>query len=606
MKKIIQKFNFLYKINDLFNKKEKIHFLFVLILSIISSLFQALGIISILPFMSIIMNSDLIYSNFFYFYVYNLFNFTSEGSYIFFVGLFVLSIIILGNLISALNIWVKTSFIWGKEHKLSVSLLKKYLSLPYIYFLDRNTADLGKNILVEVGNLMNGFLFPFLRILSDIIMILVILATLLFVNFKITLIASVVLITAYVIIYIMISFKLKSKGVERLEENKRRFETANEALGGIKDVKLLGRELYFLHRFSKHSHKYSQLIMWSDVVGQTPRYIMEIFAFGGVITLILFLFSSGFLINEIIPLVSFFVFAGYRLMPALQDAFNSFTVFRFNKVVLDSIHKDMLEDGIYKEKKILNEENLKSMIFENEVALENINFHYPNTHKKVLNGISLNIKKKTSIAIVGSTGSGKTTLVDIILGLLSPQEGQIKIDGVEINYSNIRNWQANLGYVPQQIYLSDDTLTRNIAFGVPDHLIDNEQVKMVAKMASIDDFIENDLKDSYNTIIGERGIRLSGGQRQRIGIARALYNDPKVLVFDEATSSLDNVTEDAVLDSIERISKFKTMIIVAHRLTTIKKCDIVYLLDKGKLVASGTYEDLIKTNDQFKIMAKKF
>jgi ABC-type multidrug transport system fused ATPase/permease subunit len=277
-------------------------------------------------------------------------------------------------------------------------------------------------------------------------------------------------------------------------------------------------------------------------------------------------------------------------------------MFRFYQPVLNKIHYDMKEGGLADVEVDFKEDLPEQMEFNKEIVLEKISFSYEGDRKSVLEDINMKIGKDMSIGIVGTTGSGKTTLVDIILGLLTPTEGNIYIDGTKITEDNVKNWQANLGYVPQEIFLCDDTIKKNIAFGYDDEEIDMERVKRVSRMANINELIEKELPDGYDTVIGERGVRLSGGQRQRIGIARALYHDPSVLIFDEATSSLDNVTERGVLKAIESVSKLKTMIVIAHRLTTVKNCDKIYLIDKGRVIDKGKYSELERRNEKFKEM----
>ncbi|MBU3934694.1 ABC transporter ATP-binding protein/permease, partial [Patescibacteria group bacterium] len=519
-------------------------------------------------------------------------------------GFAMLGILVIGNFVSAFAVWLTIRFVWRKNYRLSLALLKKYLFLPYAYFLNQHSADLGKNVLYEAQQFTDSFLLPFLRIITGVMVAVIIFAILFYVNPLLTLIAAVFLTFLYLLIYSRFSQEIRIGGERRLEENKGKFKAASEALGGIKDIKVLGREKYFLQRFSKHSEKLSDLCAWCNVVSGIPHYIMEIVAFGGVIGLILFLLSkqTG---QQIIPLVGFFTFAGYRLISALQGIFQSFTIFRFNKAVLDKIYKDMTEGGINTAEIIFDKELPQPLPFKKNIKLGNISFSYPGMNSFVLKDINLEIKKNTSIGIVGPTGSGKTTLVDIILGLFIPNKGIMKVDDIGINEKNIRNWQRNLGYVPQQVYLSDDTISRNIAFGLPDEKIDMAQVKLVAEIANIDNFIKNELPNGYETIVGERGIRLSGGQKQRIGIARSLYHDPEVIVFDEATSSLDGVMEKAVLEAMQSVSKIKTLIIIAHRLTTVRNCDIIYLIDKGRITSQGTYNDLMKNNIQFQAMARK-
>jgi len=390
------------------------------------------------------------------------------------------------------------------------------------------------------------------------------------------------------------SERMKTEGQLRLRANKERFRLAGEALGGIKDIKVIGVEKYFLDRYSKHSGTFSDVQSRNQIIGQIPRYVMETIAFGGIVSLLIFSVSSNMSVQKIIPLVSFFAFAGYRLIPALQDIFHSVTRMKFTRAVLDKIHADMRKEISgrmdYEGKKI----DIKPILFSKNIELRNIHFSYPGSDKRVLNDVNLNIEKNSFVALIGETGSGKTTIADIILGLLTQYEGKILVDGVKIKEDNIRNWQANLGYVPQQIFLSDDSVARNIAFGLPDNQIDMKKVKKAAEMANIHDFVEKELPQNYDTFIGERGVRLSGGQRQRIGIARALYYDPHVLLLDEATSSLDNATEKEVLTAIESVAKLKTMIVIAHRLTTIKNCDRVYVMEKGMMVREGSYDEIIR------------
>jgi len=597
--KIKEKLNFIPKLSDLFSRKEKIQFLGVLGTSLLTAVFQAVGIASILPFINIVMDPGVINENMWLNYFFNLFNFGSTNSFLVFFGCVVLIFLIVGNLISAFSAWLKINFVWRKNHSLSSKLLEKYLSMPYVYFLEKNTADLGKNVLAEVQQLTSNFMLPIIKIISDVIVIIVVLLLLLFVNPLVTIIAVFSLAFSYVVIFFYYSEKLKTGGKKRIEKNAERFKASSEALSGVKDIKILGVERYFLDRFCKNSDEFSSLQSWYQAVGQLPRYIMEVIAFGGIVSFLIFLILTGSETQKIIPLISFFAFAGYRLLPALQDVFNSLSSFKFNKAILDKIHGDMIKGNELRSSKLTNNKKSKSILFKKEILLEKVDFAYPGKKVLTLNNINLKIKKDSFVAVIGVTGSGKTTLIDLILGLFSPDNGSIKIDGVELVEKNIRGWQNNLGYVPQQIYLSDDTVIRNIAFGLSDEEIDIDQVRRVSEMANLNDFIDNELQKGYDTEIGERGIRLSGGQRQRIGIARALYHDPQVLIFDEATSSLDNETEKEVLKAINKVAKLKTMIVIAHRLTTVKNCDKVYVVDKGRIIDEGSYEVVVNKKRHF-------
>ena len=597
--------NLIKKIKIIIAPQEKWQLLVLFASILLSALFQTLGVVSILPFMSIVMQPEIIESNRWLNWLYNSLGFTSVNSFIIFMGILMLFIIIIGNLTSALATWLKVRFVWRKNHNISSALLKKYLSLPYVYFLTQNTADLSKNILSETSVLTNGFILPLIDIMIKSFVAIGILSMLLFTNVYMTILSAIIFGGSYALIYFYFHDKLKTNGAKRLKENKQRFKTAGEALGGIKDIKVMGREDFFYHRYFRHSREYSNLEAWSALIAQMPRYFLETIAFGGIVTLVLYFISTEGNANEAIPMISFFAFAAYRLMPALQVVFASSTQVRFSQMTVNRIIEDLSEKGGFSEQFLVYEkEPVKPMPFNTSLQLKEVSFNYPNTNEPVIHNISLPIMHNTSVGLVGPTGAGKTTLVDIILGLLTPQKGEFSVDGIKIDENNILNWQKNLGYVPQHIYLSDDTIMNNIAFGIPAEKIDRKTVEQVAKISNLHDFIISELPNGYQTIVGERGIRLSGGERQRVGIARALYHDPEVLVLDEATSSLDGITESAVLEAINNVAKLKTVIIIAHRLTTVKDCDIIYLIDKGKIIAQGTYDELMNSSASFRAMAR--
>lgn len=604
--KVKEGLTFLFKFRQLFDRKEKLRFGGIMVAVFFMALFQALGVASVLPFISLVVDPGIISRNAQLNWVYNAFGFQAQRPFVVTFGILMLLIIIAGNLISAWAVALKARFAWDKNHHLSTALLNKYLNLPYAYFLNQNTADLNKNVLAEVQNLTKSFIIPLLEIIVDFVtMVLIFIAVVL-----ISPLATLAVFMIFLLIYALIiksgfRHKIKFRGNLRLKENRGRFKAASEAFGGIKDIKLLGREGYFSHKFSKHSLNFSSLQGWNEIIGRVPRYFVEIVVFGGVVAFILILIGGGRDIFQIIPLVSFFTFAGYRMLPLMNKIFQAFAKLQFNRAVLDKIHHDLIGDEAKKPERVKGVSVGKPFQFEKNIILKDLAFTYPNTKKYVFKDINIVIAKNTSVAIVGPTGCGKTTFVDIILGLLSPAEGKIEVDGIEINQNNLKSWQKTLGYVPQHIYLSDDTVKRNIAFGIPDELIEEEKVEKAAQIANLDKFIINELPKGYDTLVGERGIRLSGGQRQRVGIARSLYNDPDVLVLDEATSSLDGITEESVLMAIDNVSKLKTLIIVAHRLTTVKKCDMIYFLDKGKIIAQGNYGELLEKSEQFKAMARE-
>ena len=336
----------------------------------------------------------------------------------------------------------------------------------------------------------------------------------------------------------------------------------------------------------------------SAILSKVPRFLIEICIFGGMILISIYLVYKGGTFNDAIPLLAIYAFAGYKMVPAIQDIYNSLTQLRFASASIDALEKDMKNlktDNLFQSKNVLE--------FKKNIELKKIYYNYPNSAKLVLNNLNLNIPVGNRIGFVGTTGSGKTTIADIILGLLEPQKGTLEVDGQEINKNNCRSWQRCIGYVPQHIFLADETVAANIAFGADHKNIDYKKIENASKIANLQEFVD-ELPKKYETFIGERGVRLSGGQRQRIGIARALYHNPKLLILDEATSALDNTTENTIMNSINNIDSEVTIILIAHRLTTLRDCDKIFLLDNGKLETQGTFEELLKSSDKFRIMAE--
>jgi ABC-type multidrug transport system fused ATPase/permease subunit len=333
-----------------------------------------------------------------------------------------------------------------------------------------------------------------------------------------------------------------------------------------------------------------------EIIGDFPKFIMETVAFSSIMLLVLVSIIRSGSFAEAAASVTLYTYAGYRMIPAVQGVFKAVTNLRYGSHTANKIIEEFRNLEAAPRLPPISKEILT---FKRNIEINNIGFTYETGNKPVLRDIVIEIPTNSSVGFAGKTGSGKTTLVDIILGLHRPQHGQIIVDGVSINDKNIRGWQNNLGYVPQAIYLSNDSLAANIAFGIPKDQIDMEAVRRATHMAQLDEFVENELPQKYETFIGERGVRLSGGQRQRTGIARALYRNPSVLLLDEATSALDGHTEEAVMKAIDSLMGIKTIIMIAHRLSTLEKCDQIYLLDKGRIVDSGKYEELIQRNPFF-------
>jgi ABC-type multidrug transport system fused ATPase/permease subunit len=407
----------------------------------------------------------------------------------------------------------------------------------------------------------------------------------------------------YGLLYMILRARMRQLGRNRLRANTGRFKAANESFGAIKEIKVAGREKAFLDRYGAEAKRFADAMAAHQIIKNLPRHLVEIVGLGSVLLMVLLLVAVGYETTEVGPLVAVYIVAGHRLFPCFQRIYQGVSGLRADGPVVHALYTD-LSDAVGGDHGPLDSVELVAKLpFTKAIELQDVTFAYPACEYPAIKGLSLKIPCGTSVAFVGETGAGKTTLADIIIGLLQCQKGRILVDGVELTDDNKRQWRANLGYVPQHIYLMDDSIARNIAFGVPDSKIDPAAVEWAARIANLHDFVINELPDGYNTVVGERGIRLSGGQRQRIGIARALYHDPELLVLDEATSALDNATEDAVQKAIDQAAEAKTLIIIAHRLSTVRNCDLVYVLKKGRIIAQGSYEDLLDGSPQFRALA---
>lgn len=575
-----------------------------LLLAMVSmtALFDLAGIASILPFVTVLINPEIIETNIYFvkiFEITKIFGVKNIDHFLFVLGVLVFLILILGIAFKALTNYAKIRYVKMRETSIGKILLKGYLKHPYEWFLNRNSADLGKAILSESGIVAGDVLSPIFDLFGSILTVIFIVILLLLVDYKITLITGLFFFIIYGFIIKFTKNFLKQIGNENVKNNELRFLSINEAFGASKEIKIGGLEQVYVKRFSKSAEKYSRNKVSSAVVSTLPRFALEAITFGGAVLIILYLMSQKGGFSNALPVISLFIFASYRLMPAIQNIYVTLATITFASPSLNFLYQDIKNSRSLK----VNKNNEDIFHLKNSISLENIIYNYPNTSSSALNNISFNIKSKSTIGIVGPTGCGKTTLVDTILGLLEPQKGNLKIDEKLITNENLKSWQSCIGYVPQNIYLADDTLASNIAFGVNPDQIDQETVEKSSKIANLHDFVINELPKKYQTIIGERGTRLSGGQRQRIGIARALYNKPKLLILDEATSALDNQTEQYVMDAINNLRNNMTIILIAHRLNTVKKCENIILLEKGKIKTQGSYDELVKVDRNFQITA---
>ena len=587
------------KLLYLLSSQEKKQAILLLGVIILMAIFEMIGVVSIMPFMAVLMNPELIETNIFLNTAFNFsYNFGVETikQFLFLLAILVFVLLVISIALKAFTIYLTVKFINFCNYNFAKRLVAGYLNQPYSWFLNRHSADLSKTILSEVSVVIKQCLNPMLLLIKQSVVAIALVTVLIVVDPKLTLIVGLTLSSAYGIIYVSIRKFIKKIGKDRLESNKGLFTSISEAFGAVKEIKVGGLEKIYINRFSIPAKNLARIHALFAFINAIPRFVLEIIVFGGMLLVVLYLMTQFNSIDKAVPIIALYAYTSYRLMPALQGIFNSFTQIRYVIPSLNAIYDDV--------KNLQSSQNsstsYNSLQFNDNITLRNINYQYPNASRTTLKNISFKINSQTIVGIVGATGSGKTTTVDIILGLLEAQEGILEVDGKVINKNNIRAWQRSIGYVPQHIFLSDDTVAANIALGVEPKFVNQENVESAAKISNLHEFIIQELPNQYQTTVGERGVRLSGGQRQRIGIARALYHNPKLLILDEATSALDNNTEKQVMNHIKKLERNTTIIMIAHRLKTVRECNSIILLDKGEIKGQGTFEELVKIDDNFK------
>lgn len=572
------------------------------VLVIFSSIMEVLGVASIAPFMAIVVDPNILEKNAVLKQVFEFFNFQSKDTFLMAMGYLVFSLILIGNIFILLTNWCMNYFGNQFGKSISVNLYKSYLAKPYIYHVETNSSLLGKNIFQEVNRVTNNIIIQMLMLNSKVVTIVLILVGLFYVNTKVTLITSFFLGGSYVLVYMFVKRKIFRNGRELSYLSEKGYQIVSEGLGGIKEVKLYGKENVYIKGFDENMDKFANFNTQNAVIPLIPRYALEIIAFGGIVLSIIVLLNNGQQLVEFLPMLSLFAVAGIKLMPALQQAFYAMALMKSSFFAFDIIYPDVSQsESVLKTNSLNNPHTDLQLELKNSIEIKDLSFSYSIKSALIVNDLSLSIPAGKSLALVGPSGSGKSTLIDILLGLLTPISGEIYVDGKKLDKELMRAWQNSIGYVPQHVYLQDSTFKENIAFGIPADLIDMDKVAMAARLAKLDKFIESK-PDSYLTRVGERGVQLSGGQRQRIGIARALYNDASILVFDEATSALDGITESEIMDSINELVGERTILMVAHRLSTVKDCHEIYIIDKGKIISKGNYNELLEKSTVFQNM----
>ena len=579
--------------------RQRVKSTLLILLSLITAAIETMGIASIAPFLAVLAAPETIENNRFLRQAYTTLGIENQHDFLLLLGMWSFVGLVSGTACRALNNWGQVRFNRSIEFSLARRLMTDYLRRPYAFFLSRNNADLTKMLLTEVAQVVSGFLAPIMGLISSAIMTSFMLALLCLVNAKLALGTAAVIGATYGIIFFSVRKWVTRLGQRRFKANQERFEAANEVFGGIKEIKLLGNEHVYLKRFSGAYSRLARTQAVASLVGSLPVHALQLLTFGGGLLAVLYLLQDSKNLAQALPVIAVFILCARRTLPAIQTIFRNVTMLRYSQPAVTRLLEDF---AVVESEQSEMGPVTKPLPFARAIVLDDVSFAYPTAAKSAVKNVNLEIPMGARVGFVGSTGSGKTTTIDIILGLLDPTSGCLLVDGTPIGPHNVRAWQANLGYVPQHIYLADDTVAVNIALGVPPKKVDHEAVERAARLANIHDFVANEMADGYRTMVGERGVRLSGGQRQRIGVARALYRDPKVLLFDEATSALDNLTEKAVMQGLQTLGRDRTIIFIAHRLSTVRNCDVIYLFAGGRITASGTYDELTASSAEFQSM----
>lgn len=587
----------------LLNKRQRKKFYILQVLVVIMAFTELLGIASIAPFMALVGDISLVEKEGIYSSLYQLSGLNNPMDFLFYTGVVVLFTLAFSTIISMFTIWRLSLF--GSEIGVEIAdqLYIHYMQQDWLFHASGSSAQLTKQISTEAMRVTNGIVQPLMHLNAKIILAIFI-ALSIFIYNPITAIFGMLLFTAaYLVLYRIVRKRLQVNGKNLSKVATERFRLMNEGFGGIKDVLLLNRHHDFIERFQKSGKIFAQAQGTNNAISQVPRYFMELIAFGAMISLVLLLIKlhKGNL-GAVLPILAVYALAAFKLLPALQQIYSSITQIKGNAAAFESIKNDLTLS--LKKPQVLTDEIIEDHFsLKEKISLENIAFGYPGKSNLAVCNLNMIIPVNSVIGIVGSSGSGKSTTIDLLLGLLTPQQGEIYIDNIRITETNIRTWQNTIGFVPQSIYLSEGTIAENIAFGLPAKDINLDQVQKAIELANLTELVRQ-LPNGINTKVGERGVQLSGGQRQRIGIARALYHEADVLIFDEATSALDGITEKIIMDAIHDFSGKKTIIMIAHRLKTVRKCDVIFMMEQGKIVDQGTYQHLLETNPKFKEMAE--
>ena len=589
------------KIRNILNRQDWLALFVAMLLLVVATLLESVGVFSIFPFMKMATSPEVIDSNSWLAYAKSALGFSSNQNFLFASGIAMLATFVLTTAGSVYASWSVYRSIWLLAHRLGVRLLDRYARFPFEFYHRNNSAELTKKIVSDVHDFVGGILLSSCLLVVSLLKAIVLLAMLLWISPRLSMVVFVMYTVVYYLMHRLRRKTLDELGKERLLTTNLRFKTLTELLSGSKALRVSGATGMFLDRFENASERFAAVQPRFALVNLVPKYSIELLAFGGLVAMILWRISTGGDLLELIPVLTTFALATYKLLPALNVSFSQVANFGQHAPLIDVIHDDM-HNGTLLLKPSSARSEADPLELQTEIKVDQVCYQYEASDSKVLSQVSLVIPKGSRCALVGTTGCGKSTLFDILVGAIFAGQGKLTVDGQLIGPDNVYNWQNSIGYVPQEVFLYDDTIAANIALGVPENQVDADRLQAAARLAQAIEFIEKDTPNGFKTQIGERGIRLSGGQRQRLGLARAFYRQPSVLFLDEATSALDNVTEEAIMASLKRELPELTVVMIAHRLGSVKDCDSIHLMQDGEVIQSGSYDELYAASKSFQKM----
>lgn len=566
------------KIRMIFNRTQKIKFVVLFCMLFAGSVLELMGVSLILPFVQLVMDTDGTDNALFQWFG-RLVGAESQRELLIWLGLLLIAVYLIKNTYLLFAKYVQLRFVFNNRLELSGRLMRNYMKKPYPFHLEKNSSEILRSVTSDVNNLYE-LVMDVIDLVSNLLIIAMLAVYLLYTDVVITLVVAALLGLCSYFYFAIMRKRTVDYGKQNQIYNGKMIQAVNQALGGIKEIKVLARENYFVRAYEENGRYYASSLKKSQFYRNAPKYLIETVCVCGVLATILVKLQMGADVQELVPQLSVFAMAAFRLLPSVNQVNNLLNGILFLKPSIDRIYEDLQEAGAKKNERP-PERDYRRLPAADAVRFEHVTFRYPGTEKEILSDLSVELPLKKSIGFVGSSGAGKTTFMDLLLGLLTPDQGRICYGDSDIrDYPDA--WGHKLGYIPQSIYLADDTIRRNVAFGIPDSEISEAKVRRALEEAQLLEFVDG-LDDGLDTMVGESGVRLSGGQRQRIGIARALYQQPEILVLDEATSALDTETEQAVMEAVERFRGRCTLLMIAHRTSTLENCDQIYRLEDGKL-----------------------